>query len=258
MAFLIVGKPSEPTSSAIVDAARELGLEAAALEPAKLGSRLGAGRARVGDIVLGRLCIRASLAGVERGLDELSRAVARGVFVLNPPTGILAASDKLATALRLARAGVPHPRTALVGGGTLPAAGFPAVVKPRFGTGGLGVTVCEDAESLERHLDRLRHERWYRRHGAVLQELVPVERELRLVVAGGRVVAGAEGESAAACRLALSAAAATETDVGAVDVVDSGGTLIVLDLDPAPVLEDARPVVQALFADVSPALPRIA
>jgi len=136
MAFLIVGKPSEPTSSAIVDAARELGLEAAALEPARLGRS-----ARVGDIVLGRLCIRASLAGVERGLDDLGRASARGIFVLNPPAALLAASDKLATALRLARAGVPHPRTALVGSGTLPAVGFPAVVK--------------------------------------LQELLPVERELR-------------------------------------------------------------------------------
>jgi glutathione synthase/RimK-type ligase-like ATP-grasp enzyme len=253
MAFLIVGKPSEPTCSAIVDAACELGLEAAVLEPAKLGRS-----ARVGDIVLGRLCIRASLAGVERGLDELSRAVARGVFVLNPPTGILAASDKLATALRLARAGVPHPRTALVGGGTLPVVGFPSVVKPRFGAGGAGVTVCEDADALRLHLEGLRHERWYRSYGAVLQELVPVERELRLVVAGGRVVAGGEGEPAAATRLALSAAAATETDVVAVDLVESSGTLIVLDLDPAPVLGDARPVVQALFHDVAPALTRIA
>jgi glutathione synthase/RimK-type ligase-like ATP-grasp enzyme len=253
MAFLIVGKPSEPTCSAIVGAACELGLEAAALEPSKLGRS-----ARVGDIVLGRLCIRASLAGVERGLDELSRAVARGVFVLNPPTGILAASDKLATALRLARAGVPHPRTALVGGGTLPVVGFPAVVKPRFGAGGAGVTVCEDPHALDRHLDGLRHERWYRTHGAVLQELVPVERELRLVVAGGRVAVGAEGESAAAVRLALAAAAATETDVVAVDLVETRGRLVVLDLDPAPVLEDAGPVVRALFHDVAPVLTRIA
>jgi glutathione synthase/RimK-type ligase-like ATP-grasp enzyme len=58
--------------------------------------------------------------------------------------------------------------------------------------------------------------------------------------------------------LALSAAAATETDVVAVDLVESSGTLIVLDLDPAPVLGDARPVVQALFHDVAPALTRIA
>ena len=91
MAFLIVGKPSEPTCSAIVAAACELGLEAAALEPSRLSRS-----ARVGDIVLGRLSVRASLAGVERGLDELSRAVARGIFVLNPPAGILAASDLLA------------------------------------------------------------------------------------------------------------------------------------------------------------------
>jgi glutathione synthase/RimK-type ligase-like ATP-grasp enzyme len=253
MAFLIVGNPSNPTSSAIVAAACELGLEAAALEPSRLSRS-----ARVGDIVLGSLSVRASRAGVERGLDELSRAVARGIFVLNPPTAILAASDKLATALRLARAGVPHPRTALVGGGTLPAVGLPAVVKPRFGTHGAGVTVCEDADALGRHLDELRRERWYRRYGAVLQELVPVERELRLVVAGGRVVAGAEGEPATAARLALAAAAATETDVVAVDLVQSGGRLLVLDLDPAPELEDARPVVQALFADAAPALPRIA
>jgi glutathione synthase/RimK-type ligase-like ATP-grasp enzyme len=253
MAFLIVGNPSEPTCSAIVDAACELGLEAAAVEPAKLGRS-----ARVGDIVLGRLCIRASLAGVERGLDELSRAVARGVFVLNPPTGILAASDKLATALRLARAGVPHPRTALVGGGTLPVVDFPAVVKPRFGTRGAGVALCADADALRRHLAGLEGERWYRTHGAVVQELVPFEREVRLVVAGGRVVAGGDGEPAVATRLALAAAAATEADVVAVDLLEARGRLLVLDLDPAPVLEDARPVVQVLFHDVAPALTRIA
>jgi len=250
MAFLVVGsKPSEPTCSAIVEAARELGLESSALEPAGLGRS-----ARVGDIVLGRLSVRASLAGVERGLDDLSRAVARGIFVLNPPAGILAASDKLSTALRLARAGVPHPRTALVGGGTRPALEAPVVVKPRFATGGAGLAVCDDEESLERRLQELRGERWFRRHGALMQQLVPVERELRVLVVGGRVVGEAEP---AAARLALAAATATETDVVAVDLVSSGGTLIVLDLDPAPAIEGAelaRAVVRGLFDEVRPAL----
>ena len=250
MAFLVVGsKPSWPTCSAIVDAARELGLESTALEPSQLGRS-----ARVGDIVLGRLSVRASLAGVERGLDDLSRAVARGILVLNPPAGVLAASDKLSTALRLARAGVPHPRTALVGGGTRPALEPPVVVKPRFATGGAGLAVCSDEASLERRLQELRGERWFRRHGAVMQRLVPVERELRLLVVGGRVLGDAD---LAAARLAVAAATATETDVVAVDLLSCGGTLVVLDLDPAPPIETpetARAVVRALFGDARPAL----
>jgi sugar/nucleoside kinase (ribokinase family) len=88
-----------------------------------------------------------------------------------------------------------------------------------------------------------------------MQPLVPVERELRLLVVGGQVLGDAEPRAA---RLAVAAATATETDVVAVDLVQSTGTLVVLDLDPAPVLEDARPVVQALFQDVAPALTRIA
>jgi glutathione synthase/RimK-type ligase-like ATP-grasp enzyme len=250
VAFLVVGsKPSRPTSSALVDAARELGLEAAALEPARLDRT-----ARVGDVVLGRLSVRASLAGVERGLDDLGRASARGIFVLNPPAALLAASDKLSTALRLARAGVPHPRTALVGGGSPPVLYPPVVVKPRFATGGAGLAVCRDAESLARRLARLRGERWFRRHGAVMQELLPVTRELRVLVAGGRVVGDAEPDAA---RYALAASAAAETDLVAVDLVESDGSLVVLDLDPAPAIESpdlARSVVRGLFHDARPAL----
>jgi glutathione synthase/RimK-type ligase-like ATP-grasp enzyme len=250
VAFLVVGsKPSWPTCAALVDAARELGLEATALEPGRLGRN-----ARVGDVVLGRLAVRASLAGVERGLDDLGRVIARGVFVLNPPTALLAASDKLSTALRLARAGVPHPRSALVGGGAPPVLEPPVVVKPRFAAGGAGLAVCLDAQSLERTLERLRGERWFRRLGAVVQELLPVSRELRVLVAAGRAIGETEPEAG---RLAVAAAAATETDLVAVDIVEADGALLVLDLDPAPAIECpgvARAVVRGLFHEARPAL----
>jgi glutathione synthase/RimK-type ligase-like ATP-grasp enzyme len=250
VAFLVVGsKPSRPTCSALADAARELGLESAALEPHRLGRT-----ARVGDIVLGRLSVRASHAGVERGLDDLGRAVARGILVLNPPAALLAASDKLATALRLARAGVPQPRTALVGGGARPALEPPVVVKPRFATGGAGLAVCLDGRALEAYLDRLRGEHWFRRHGAVAQPLLRVERELRVLVAGGRAVGTVEPGAA---RLAVAAAAATDADVVAVDLVEADGSLLVLDLDPAPEVElpdVARTVVRLLLDDTRHAL----
>ena len=82
----------------------------------------------------------------------------------------------------------------------------------------------------------VRRERWYRRYGAVLQELVPVERELRLVVAGGRVAGGAEGEPVEATRLALAAAAATETDV----VATAGSVVVRLNRPSGAVLVQAE------------------
>ena len=52
--------------------------------------------------------------------------------MLNRPGALLAVHDKLATALRLATHGLPHPRTAHVGTESHAGLAFPVVVKPRF------------------------------------------------------------------------------------------------------------------------------
>ena len=185
--FLLAGRATA-TNARLLEAFARAGTDADWLRPEDALVRV-----RAGDTVLARLDVRPTLDGPERGLPELARLVRRGVDVLNPPAALLAAHDKLETALRLARFGVPHPRTAHVGDGRIPAVELPVVVKPRFGSWGRDVELCESADELARCLGRLRRRAWFRNQGALVQELVPpVGRDLRLVVAAGEVVGAVE------------------------------------------------------------------
>ena len=185
--FLVAGRLT-PTNALILEAFGRRGLEADWVRPED-----ALRRASLDDAVLARLDIRPSLDGPERGLSELRRLVRRGVDVLNPPPALLATHDKLETALRLARFGVPHPRTAHVGDTAPRDVVLPVVVKPRFGSWGRDVELCQTEDELERCLRRLRRRRWFRRQGALVQEFVPpLGHDLRLVIAGGEVVGAIE------------------------------------------------------------------
>jgi [lysine-biosynthesis-protein LysW]---L-2-aminoadipate ligase len=186
MAFHLVSGTLNPTNASLLDALREVGLDARLTMPADLAA------AHPGDVVLGRLDVTPDLEGVEPGMWELRRAKARGVHVLNEPGALLAAHDKLMTAIRLAAAGVPHPRTAHVDGSSLlPSLTPPFVVKPRFGSWGLDVYRCEDTLQLAACLASLAGRQWFERQGVLVQELVPPQGyDLRIIVAGG-MVAGA-------------------------------------------------------------------
>jgi glutathione synthase/RimK-type ligase-like ATP-grasp enzyme len=207
-----------------------------------------------GDVALARLGVSAAHDGVEAGLDELSRLDGAGVTVLNPPRALLAAHDKLLTARALRLAGLPHPWSALLPPDREPPSDlpFPVVLKPRFGSGGDDVTLCRDADALERAFERLWSTTWFAKDGAVVQELVrPQGHELRLVVAGGRVVAAARREAlpgewrttsgastpveapASACRIAEEAAAAIAADLVGVDLLSDGTRHTILDLNAA-------------------------
>jgi [lysine-biosynthesis-protein LysW]---L-2-aminoadipate ligase len=210
-----------------------------------------------GDIAIGRLDVSSHLDGIEAGLWELARLEGAGVRVLNRPRALVAAHDKLATSRALTVAGVAHPRTAHI---TAPSSHVPfdppVVVKPRFGSWGRDVALCEDAASLRRHLAQIDYRRWFKTHGALVQELVPPRGEdLRLVVAGGTVVGAvrrvaAPGEwrtnvalgatrhavipAPEACELALAAALAIEADLVGVDVLPTpDGSYVVLELNGA-------------------------
>jgi RimK family alpha-L-glutamate ligase len=178
------------------------------------------------------------------------------VLVLNRADALLAAHDKLMTALKLGAHSVPHPRTAHVGVSSIPAFEYPVVVKPRFGSWGRDVTLCRSRSELERCLRHFGRKPWFRRQGALVQELVqPRGYDLRILVAAGEVVGAvrrvaAPGEwrtnialggsrsaadpPAGARLIALGAAAALGTDLVGVDLLPDGdGGWVVIELNGA-------------------------
>jgi RimK family alpha-L-glutamate ligase len=148
---------------------------------------------RPGDVAITRLDVLPTLDGVEPGLELMDELERRGVRVLNRTLGILAAHDKLLTRDRLLAAGLPHPRTTHVVPERPPDdVELPCVLKPRFGSWGQDVLLCRTKDELRRNLELLATRPWFRKHGALAQELVEqVDADVRLVVAGDLVVAAA-------------------------------------------------------------------
>jgi RimK family alpha-L-glutamate ligase len=223
---------------------------AAVLSPAEACACL-----RSGDVALGRLDVRPSLDGVESGLWALGSLAERGVRVLNPPSALLTAHDKLLTARALTRAGLPHPRTRLVLAGDDVVIDGPVVVKPRFGSWGRDVLLGRGQDELGWALASLNGRGWFASQGVLVQDLVPPRGfDLRVVVAGGTVVGAIQRRAAPgewrtnvalgatrhpvappleACRLAIAAAAAAGADLVGVDLLPVEDGWVVLELNGA-------------------------
>jgi [lysine-biosynthesis-protein LysW]--L-2-aminoadipate ligase len=243
----IVGTASNKTNLELAAAWRELGLDARLMTAREALARL-----HVGDVAVGRLDVLPTLDGVEPGLFDLFRLERARARVLNRASALVDVHDKLRTARVLTRAGLPHPRTVqtrspLAEVGLEP----PVVVKPRFGSWGRDVFRCESRADLVACLRAVADRPWFRRHGALVQELLPPPgHDLRLVVAGGTVVGaierrpgpdewrtnvslGAERQpvrpDALAVSLACRAAAAVEADLVGVDLLPlfSGGYAVI-------------------------------
>jgi RimK family alpha-L-glutamate ligase len=251
MRFAVVAHRSTETNEALVHAAERLGLDAELLEPRDALLALGAG-----DVALARLDVREGLDGMESGTPELERLADAGVEVLNPPRALIAAHDKLLTARALRFAALPHPHTSLIAAG-LPstAPDLPVVLKPRFGSWGRDVVLCRTAADLDAALENLAFRDWFQEHGALAQELVPPQGwDMRVVVAGGRVVGGAMRVAAPgewrtnvslggrsepatppplAQSLALQAAAAIGGDLVGVDLLPTRTGFVVAELNGA-------------------------
>jgi RimK family alpha-L-glutamate ligase len=228
-----------------------------------------------GDVAVGRLDVRPTLDGVEPGLWALAALAERGVTVLNPPSALLTAHDKLLTARALVRAGLPHPRTRLVLPGDAVDVDGPVVVKPRFGSWGEDVVRCADGGEVERALTALERRPWAGQ-GALVQELVPPRgHDLRVVVAGGAVVGairrcaapgewrtnvalGGRREPAVpppeACALAVAAATAAGADLVGVDLLPAGDGWVVLELNGAVDFTRAYARARDVFATAVAAL----
>lgn len=247
----VLGSTSNETNVELVRQWRRCGLDATLVSPPEAPMAL-----RRGDVAVGRLDVLPTLDGVEAGLLALLWLERRGARVLNRTDALLAVHDKLITARRLGMAGLPHPRTTSVRAGWDASFEPPLVLKPRFGSWGRDVLLCRDDAELERTLAAVRSRPWFRRHGALVQELVPPRgRDLRLIVAGSQVVgaserAAAPGEwrtnvslggslrpakpPAEARSLAAAAAAAVGADLVGVDLMPlDGGGYVVLELNGA-------------------------
>jgi len=257
MKLAVVARRRSATNEALAAAARSCGIEAEVLEPQRALAAL-----RPGDVALARLDVREELDGIESGTRELERLAAEGVDVLNPPRALVAAHDKLLTARILRLAGLPHPQTTLLAP-TVPAATLqlPAVLKPRFGSWGRDVELCASTDEFEAALHRAQSARGFRDHGVIAQELIePRGWDLRVVVAGGRVVGsarrvalpgewrtnaalGASVEPAEAPllarTLALAAVQAVGADLAGVDLLPTRNGFVVLEVNGAV---DYRPL----------------
>ena len=245
----LVGTPANEASVALVSEWRGRGVDAE-LCPA----RIAAAAALPGDVVLGRLDVLPTLDGIEPGLFDLWRIERGGATVLNGAEVLLATHDKLRTNRLLAKAGLPHPQTAVLD----PSASIalPAVVKPRFGSWGRDVFLCETEPQLRACLDAVRERPWFKRHGALVQSAAPrLGWDVRALVAAGRIVGAAIRRAAAgewrtnvslggtsypirldeeASELARTAAAAVGADLVGVDLLPlPDGSYLVLELNGA-------------------------
>ena len=236
----------QQTNVELVSAWRERGVPAALLSPGEAKALLGPG-----DVAIGRLDVVPTLDGIEDGVELLDDVAWAGPRLLNSRSALVRSHDKLRTARALVPARIPHPKTVHLPHDRAPL-GLrpPLVVKPRHGSWGIDVFRCRSDRELAAVLEAVRDRPWFRRDGVLLQELVASHgRDVRLLVANGRVVGGVqrvapEGEwrtnvSLGAVRipvnptpkmrrLAIAAAAAVGADLVGVDLlpVDDGYVVI--------------------------------
>jgi RimK family alpha-L-glutamate ligase len=269
----VLGSSANETNVNLVSAWRALGIDAELVAATEARRRV-----RSGSVALARIDVLPALAGVEPGLLELMWLERSGVPVINTARALLAAHDKLRTARLMVLAGIPHPRTVHARAGEVPEIEPPLVIKPRFGSWGRDVFRCESWPGVARVLQDVQQRPWFRRHGALLQELIPPRgHDLRILVARGRVVGAAERTSAAgewrtnvalgggirstdppphARMLAVAATQAIGADFVGVDLLErDGGRYIVLELNGAVEFKPEYALGSAsVFEDIAVAL----
>lgn len=208
------------------------------------------------DVVLVRIIPRGSLEQIIFRMDALHLLEERGVRVLNRARAIERTVDKYYTSGLLAQAGLPTPRTIICEKSddaleAFAVLGGDVVVKPLFGSMGLGLIRIESEDLAYRVFKALELERavYY------LQEFIPHGgRDIRAFVLGDRVLASMERLSdswrtnfarGAQCRsirltaeqeeLCLRAAQAAGTEYAGVDLLPADtGELLVVEVNGIP------------------------
>jgi RimK family alpha-L-glutamate ligase len=264
----LLGSPTR-TNMQLALAWRQLGVDARVLWPAEAIETLGPG-----DVAITRLDIRPTLDGIEPGIEIVEALEGRGVRLVNRAPAFLACHDKLVTAELLREAGLPHPWTLHIEPDErLPAVRVPCVLKPRFGSWGQDVLLARTIEDVVRLVGLISDRPWWKRHGALVQELVPdVRHDVRVVVAGDQIVAGGQRSAGpgewrtnvtlggqvveaelppGVSELAIETAHAIGIDFCGVDLLPSGGGWTVLELNGAVDFDTryALPGIDPYFSD---------
>jgi RimK family alpha-L-glutamate ligase len=207
------------------------------------------------DVVLARIIPSGSLEQIVFRVDALHRLEDRGVPVVNSPRTIERTVDKFWTSALLEQCGIPTPETVVCEDPDQAMSAFrrlqDVIVKPLFGSMGLGMVRIQDEEMayrVFRTIDQIRGVYYLQRtidHAGV---------DLRAFVLGGQVLAAIERSSTGwrtnlarggkartvtlpdeSKRLALRAAAAVGADYAGVDLVTGrDGQTFVLEVNGIP------------------------
>jgi RimK family alpha-L-glutamate ligase len=261
--LVLSARPDLRTNARLSEAAADLGIDLEMVDGVAASAALVDGELRPLGVDSDNLSPDAVLARIgnwrpESMLAVLEAFVACGVSTPNPPSAIRRGRDHWATSVALTAAGLPVPATLAGADPEALAAeatrhlGLPVVVKQRRSRMGVGVIRCETRDHLEAVLDSL----WRVGDEIIVQRwLTGGESSLRLLVAGGNVVAaarfsatGAEWRSNSArggsaeahqssdAERMLAVAAATALDLGhcGVDLVIDDGKPVILEVNPTP------------------------
>lgn len=233
---------------------------------------------RVGDINvledLNALIIRpvgrGSIEELVFRMDVLYRLQRSGLYVVNPPEAIEHCVDKYDVLALLEENGMPVPRTAITENvdealSAFKDLGWDVVVKPLFGSRGKGATRVTDAEVASTVFKAIT---FY--HGVIyLQEFVPHGfSDIRALVIGDRVVAamrrvargwktnysqGAQPErielDKAIGDMAIKSAKLVGCKVAGVDILESPGKLVVVEVNSQPGWKGLQSVTETNIAD---------
>ena len=213
---------------------------------------------------------RGSLEEIIFRMDLLHRLERLGMYVLNPPAAIERSVDKFYALALLEEAGLPVPRTVVAESADAALQAFSelgcdVVVKPIFGSRGIGSTRVSDKDVAERIFRALE----FNHQVAYIQEFVPHGNyDFRIFVLSGKVIAsmrrvaenwktnvsqGAAPEPYKPSReiagLAVRAAETVGCQVAGVDILETGRGPLLIELNSQPGWRGLQSVTEVNIAD---------
>lgn len=213
---------------------------------------------------------RGSLDEVIFQMDMLHKLWRTGLPVINQPSAIEKAVDKYYALTVLNEKEIPVPRTVITESisealRAFRAFGGEAVVKPVFGSRGIGAARISNADVAERVFRTLR----FYRHVIYVQEFVPHgKRDIRMFVIGGRVVAAmyrvseswktnvSQGGMPVKANLitetehlALESASAIGCEIAGVDIMEGDAGLLVNEVNSQPGWKGLQSTTKVDIAD---------